>query len=80
MFKIIIITVGLIALSACAARVPKVHSGNRESVVISRLHAGNSKDAIVLADAHCAKYGRSATIHPVLEQSGAFVFRCVYKK
>jgi hypothetical protein len=59
-------------LGACAA---SVHSGNENSVVINQLNAFNSKDALALADAHCAQYGQKAKMGQVLRN--AIVFECV---
>ncbi len=65
------------SLSACAGlKVAQVTSSNARTVTVEVL-AGDTKDALKLADAECGKYGRVARMAGKLPESGDLLFDCV---
>ena len=63
----------MLALAACAR--PSVQAANENSVIIAGVGA-REVEALSQADAHCARYGRTAALTGVV-RPGAYAFNCV---
>lgn len=66
-----------LSLSACGSlKMAQVTSANARTVTVEVL-AGETKDALKLADAECAKHGRVARLAGKLPDSVDLLFDCV---
>jgi len=66
-----------VALTACGGlKLAQVTSANARTVTVELL-AGETKDALKLADSECAKHGRVARMAGKLPDSNDLLFDCV---